>query len=84
VFRDALALMQHWSKIEEKFADMLEAVTGGKYPEYVEACKAAIAKTSAVMKYLWKVAHFWGLLGIASEEGFESAHVILNKIDKTR
>ena len=135
VFRDALALMEHWQEIEEKFISKLEEVTDGQYAPYVERCKEAMKKTSAVMKHLyeaakmsksqkvmneercerfkelcinigkeyrkqypnrkvwwklhttethlWRVARFWGLLGIASEEGFESAHVILNRIDKT-
>ena len=133
VFRDALCLMENWDKIATEFSAAMVRITGGRHNSYVDKCKAAMAKATAVMKHLypaavmsksqkklndekkrefknlcinigkevrkqypkknvwwklhttethiWMVAEYWGFLGIASEEGFESAHVILNRID---
>ena len=133
VFRDALCLMEKWDEIAQEFSAAMERITGGRFGSYVQKCKAAMAKATAEMKYLypaavmsksqkkldddkkrefknlcinigkevrkqypkrniwwklhttethiWQVAEYWGFLGIASEEGFESAHVILNRID---
>ena len=133
VFRDALCLMENWDKIATEFSATMVRITGGRYNSYVDKCKAAMAKATAVMKHLypaavtsksqkklndekkrefkdlctnigkeirkqypgkniwwklhttethiWIVAEYWGFLGIASEEGFESSHVILNRID---
>ena len=39
-------------------------------------------KLHATEAHLWRVVNLWGFLGLGSEEGFESAHVVMNRLAK--